>query len=300
MISVQYLAYFAKVCETRSLSQAAEQLYITQPALSLAIKNLEAELKVQLFQRSNRGVTVTEAGEQLLRHWEILQRQLELIEGLAEETRTDRLTVSAFPALLRPSILSEFKRLPGFAGTPVEYREGRVTQIMEQVDQGTSELGFFYYNDRQAAAIRRRAQGLCLEVATLYTRTWGAAVGPHSPLYGCESIQVAQLLPFRHIRRSNDYFSSLLENVRAGGVVLQDLPFDIVENAAMANCLLRDTDAYCFYFYGPAEDNIWQEYGVRIIPIRDAALETALACVTRKNKKLSREAAAFLDLVKKA
>lgn len=300
MISVQYLTYFAKVCETRSLSRAAEQLYITQPALSMAIKSLEAELNVQLFQRSNRGMVVTEAGEHLLRHCEILMRQLELIENLAEDTRADRLSVSAFPALLRPSILSEFKGLPGFEGTPVEYREGRVTQILEHVDQGVSEIGFFYYNNRQAAAIKRKLQTMCLAMETLYTKAWGVAVGPHSPLYGCESVEIRQLLPFRHIRRRNDYFSSLLENVHAGGVLLQDLRFDIVENAAMVNALLRDTDAYCFYFYGREDCNIWQEQGVRVIPIRDAEIEVSLAYVTRKNRRLSREAAAFLELVQKA
>lgn len=300
MISIQSLTYFAKVCETRSLSRAAEQLYITQPALSMAIKSLEDELGVQLFQRSNRGMVATEAGEQLLRHSEILMRQLELIGNLSEQTRADRLSVSSFPALLRASILSEFRRLPGFEDTPVEYREGRVAQILEQVDQGVSEIGIFYYNDRQITALRRRLQNRCLELETLYTRTWGVAVGPHSPLYGCESVEIRQLLPFRHIRRENDYFSSLLENVRVGGIMLQDLRFDIVENAAMENCLLRDTDVYCFHFYGQEPCSVWRDYGVRLLPIRDAELEVSLAYVTRKNRKLSREASAFLELVKKA
>lgn len=220
MISMQYLTYFVKVCETRSLSRAAEQLYITQPALSMAIKNLEADLKVTLFRRSNRGMVVTEAGEHLLRHCGILMRQLSLIENLSEETREHRLLVSSFPALLRPSILSEFKRMPEFQNTPVEYREGRVTQILDDVDQGVSEMGFFYYNNHQAAALKRRIQHMCLEMETLYTGAWGAAVGPHSPLYDAESVDIRQLLPFRHIRLENDYFSSLLENVRVDGVTL--------------------------------------------------------------------------------
>lgn len=298
MISVQYLMYFVKVCETRSLSRAAEQLYITQPALSLAIKNLESDLKVSLFQRSNRGMVVTEAGEHLLRHCEILMRQLDLIETIADETKDNRLTVSSFPALLHASILSEFKSIPEFHNTPVEYREGRVTQILEHVDQGISELGFFYYNNRQTAAIKRKLQSKCLEMETLYTRAWGVAIGPHSPLYVYGDVCIRQLLPFRHIRLENDYFSSLLENIRIDGIVLQDLRFDIVENADMVNYLLRDTDSYCFHFYGSEICPIWQEHGVRVIPIQNADIEVSFAYATRKGHKLSREARAFLELVK--
>ncbi|MBA4374304.1 MAG: LysR family transcriptional regulator [Thermodesulfovibrio sp.] len=62
------LAYFKKVAETRSISRAAEELLITQPAVSKQIKSLEEELGTRLFDRIGRKVLLTRAGENLLEH----------------------------------------------------------------------------------------------------------------------------------------------------------------------------------------------------------------------------------------
>lgn len=67
----------------------------------------------------------------------------------------------------------------------------------------------------------------------------------------------------------------------------------------MVNHLLRDTDLYCFHFCALEICRIWREYGVRIIPIRNADMKISFAYAVRKGRKLSREAEAFLELVKK-
>lgn len=62
---VAKLEYFLKVAELKSFRKAAEELYITQPALSTSIARLEAELDVKLFDRSNRGIELTEIGRKI-------------------------------------------------------------------------------------------------------------------------------------------------------------------------------------------------------------------------------------------
>lgn len=63
---VEKLEYFLKVAELKSFRKAAEELFITQPALSTSIARFEAELGVKLFDRSNRGIELTEIGQKLL------------------------------------------------------------------------------------------------------------------------------------------------------------------------------------------------------------------------------------------
>ena len=76
-MNLQHLKYAVKVAEYHSINKAAEVLYISQPNLSRAIRELEQETGVTIFQRTPQGVTVTFAGEELLSHARIILEELE-------------------------------------------------------------------------------------------------------------------------------------------------------------------------------------------------------------------------------
>ena len=62
------LHYIITIAETKSLNKAAELLYVSQPSLTSAVKELEKELSIVLFYRSGRGVTLTNDGQEFLLH----------------------------------------------------------------------------------------------------------------------------------------------------------------------------------------------------------------------------------------
>ena len=68
MIQFQQIIYFLKIAELRSINKAAAKLYVSQPSLSQSIKNLEDELNIRLFRRSNKGVVLTEDGKRFLQY----------------------------------------------------------------------------------------------------------------------------------------------------------------------------------------------------------------------------------------
>jgi LysR family nitrogen assimilation transcriptional regulator len=76
-MEIRQLKYFVRIVELGSVSRAAADLFIAQPALSHQISNLEEELKVKLLSRSVRGVSATEAGEVFYRHARAMLRQMD-------------------------------------------------------------------------------------------------------------------------------------------------------------------------------------------------------------------------------
>ena len=95
-MTLQQLTYLVTVADCGNITEAAEKLFISQPSLSAAIHNLEKEMGVTAFTRSNKGVTVTREGEELLSFARML---LEQADNMKEhfgngERRTPKFSVS--------------------------------------------------------------------------------------------------------------------------------------------------------------------------------------------------------------
>ena len=84
-MQIQQLTYFVAIAEQGSINKAAEKLFVTQPNLSKAISNLENELKVRIFNRTNKGVVLTDEGKKLYQYARTIINQMELIQGLSEK-----------------------------------------------------------------------------------------------------------------------------------------------------------------------------------------------------------------------
>ena len=65
MLKMEYFYYMKEVCQTESINRAAENLYISQPYLSQTLKKIEQQLGVSLLKRSNKGISLTDAGKRI-------------------------------------------------------------------------------------------------------------------------------------------------------------------------------------------------------------------------------------------
>jgi LysR family nitrogen assimilation transcriptional regulator len=108
-MDIRQLRYFIAIVEQGSFSRAAQILHIAQPALSLHVRNIEADLGTQLLFRSPQGVVPTEAGEILLRNARIILDQLVVAE---EEIRGHRNDPSGVVRLGLPGTVSEILSVP--------------------------------------------------------------------------------------------------------------------------------------------------------------------------------------------
>ena len=156
-MDTRQLAAFCAVVERRSFSQAAEQLGVTQPAVSLQVRALEKRLGTQLLDRSGRRVEPTESGLRLYRGAQkLLTLEEQLLDDVLSEATGDlagslSLGASTGPAaIVVPQLLCEFQRLHPAVRVALEVHDTRT--VVELVADRRLELGIV---GRDAAAPRR-------------------------------------------------------------------------------------------------------------------------------------------------
>lgn len=142
---LRQLICFLRVCELGSISRAAVELNIAQPALGLQIRGLEQEFGVELVTRSSRGVTPTPAGEIVMEHCRsLIQQDRELRARLKqlddEEPASIRLALTAsLVHLIAVPVVEEMQQR--FPGTRLELMEGASELVVQWVEEDRADLG---------------------------------------------------------------------------------------------------------------------------------------------------------------
>lgn len=145
-MTLQQLTYLVTVAECGNITDAAERLFLSQPSLSAAIHNLEKEMGVTAFVRSNKGVTVTQEGEELLSFARMLLEQADIMQehfGVGKK-RVPKFCVScqhySFAVNAFVEVVKEYDADQyGFI-----LRETQTGEIIDDVASGKSELGLLY------------------------------------------------------------------------------------------------------------------------------------------------------------
>ena len=79
-MNINQIKYVLAVAQSSSMREAASKLYVSQPALSASIRELEDELGILIFERSNKGITLTEAGHEFISYAKKAVSQYEILE----------------------------------------------------------------------------------------------------------------------------------------------------------------------------------------------------------------------------
>ena len=196
-MTVKQLRAFLAVAQTLSFAQACERLHLSQPALSLAIKNLEQSLGGQLLVRTTRSVALTPEGETLLPIATRLLADWDNAEDLLRQHFTlqlGRVALAAMPSFAGnrlPAALKAFRAAHPRVGVTVH--DVINEQVLEMVRDRRVELGIAF----EPATLDG------LQFTPLYDDRFVAMVPAHSPLAGLKRLSWAQLLgePFITLQR---------------------------------------------------------------------------------------------------
>jgi DNA-binding transcriptional LysR family regulator len=142
------------VAQTGSFRGAAQELFLSQPALSRRIDKLELALGTQLVQRTTRRVSLTEAGHQFLSHARAAVEQLELaVAGASyrESLRTGSVTVACVPSVanhVMPGVLKTFSAR--FPNIRVRLLDESAQQVLDSVINGMADFGINFIGTQEA------------------------------------------------------------------------------------------------------------------------------------------------------
>ena len=197
-MTLQQLNYVITISEAGSINRAAERLYVSQPSLTSAIKELERELGIVIFNRSGRGVTLTAEGMDFLPYArQVYGQYLNLMEKYGKGgERRQKFGVSCQHYSFAVKAFVEMAKAYDMAKYEFAIRETRTLDVIGDVAQLHSEIGILYLSDFNRKAILKllHANGLVfhhLINCNAYVYLWRG-----HPLAGRKSISMADLAPY--------------------------------------------------------------------------------------------------------
>lgn len=168
-MTLQQLKYILAISETGSMNKAAEQLYVSQPSLTSSVQELEKEVGIKIFNRSGRGVTLTNDGAEFLQYarqvcgqFDILAEKYILKGNIKKKfgvsTQHYSFAVKAFVEMVKDFDTAKYE----FA-----IRETKTAEIISDVATMRSELGIIYLNDFNRKSMTKLIKSNGLEFHTL-------------------------------------------------------------------------------------------------------------------------------------
>ncbi|HGL8682873.1 TPA: LysR family transcriptional regulator [Streptococcus agalactiae] len=198
---IQQLQYVIKIVETGSMNEAAKQLYITQPSLSNAVRNLETEMGIQIFIRNPKGVTLTKDGMEFLSYARQILEQTALLEERYKGDNTSRelfsvssqhyaFVVNAFVALFNGTDMTQYELF---------LRETRTWEIIDDVKNFRSEIGVLFLNSYNRDVLTKLFDDNSLIATTLFTTTPHIFVSKSNPLANRKKLSMKDLEDYPYL-----------------------------------------------------------------------------------------------------
>ena len=197
-MTLTQLRYVIAVADTGSMNAAAKKLFISQPSLSAAVKELEEETGVRIFERTSRGAVLTPAGREFTGYARQVVQQYELIEkryisGGGEKkhfsvsTQHYTFAVNAFIDTVRDFGMDEYE---------LSVNEEKTYDVINSVRNVTSEIGVLYINDFNGQVLQKIFRESGLVFHPLFDCKVYAYMAATHPLAKKKKVSLEDLSPY--------------------------------------------------------------------------------------------------------
>lgn len=295
-MTLQQLRYAVSVANNKSMNKAAAELFITQPSLSSTIRDLENELGITLFLRSNRGVIITPDGEEFLGYARQILDQYNLIENRYIENKKSKKKFSVSMQHYSFAVKAFIMLAKEFGMDDYEFavRETKTYEVIEDVKNQKSELGIIYLNDFNQKVLNKIFFENKLEFIDLFQCNIYAYIWKNNPLAKKERVTFDDLdsypcLSFEQGDNNSFYFA---EEVFSTNQYHQIIKAN--DRATMLN-LMVGLNGYTLCSGIICEDLNGDEYIA--VPL-DSEEKMRIGYIKKKNMPLSKLAEKYIEELK--
>ena len=169
-MTLTQLRYIIAIADTGSMNEAAKQLFISQPSLSETMKELETEIGLDIFLRSNRGIVITPEGEEFLGYARQVTEQFGLLQSKYIDKKVkEKFSVSTQHYTFAVKAFVETVKQIGMEQYEFAVHETTTISVIENVKNFKSEIGVLYENDFNEKVLNKMFKENGLEFVELFS-----------------------------------------------------------------------------------------------------------------------------------
>ncbi len=264
-MNILYLKYALEVAKTGSIMKAADRLYMAQPNLSRAIKELESSLGISIFERTGRGMVPTPDGEKLLQYAERILMQVDEVENMFKDGHTEhrRFSISVPRAsYIAHAIAQLSKRMESGQKTEIVYKETNSSRAINNVLHADYKLSIIRYAAKHDAYFKEMFEEKGLVSSLITEFKYQLVMNKNHPLANKDILHYSDLEPYIEIAHADPYVPSLsLSEVRKS-----ELPDNterrifVFERSSQFELLAENPET--FMWVSPMPDKLLERYGL--------------------------------------
>ena len=209
-MTLKQLEYVIKVAETKNITTASNELFIAQPSLTHAINELETEMKIKIFRRTNKGVSITNDGEEFLAYARQVLEQANLLNDryISKENRKPRFSVSCQHYSFCISAFSD--TIKEFDSNQYDFtiRETQTHELIEDVINLKSEIGVLYLSNSNRNVLKKLLNKNELEFITITQANPHVFISKDHPLAKKDIITLNDLKPYPYLTYEQGNYNS--------------------------------------------------------------------------------------------
>ena len=222
------------------ISEAAKELFITQPSLTKAIKELEREMGITIFDRSNKGITVSKEGERFLAYARQVLEQAALLEEqyktMPEEKREFCISTQHYSFAVNAFV----DLIKEYGGETYDFslRETQTYEIIEDVARMKSEIGILYLNDFNKEVLKKLIKANELTFTELFKAQPHVFISTKHPLAQKDAVSMEELKEYPYLSYEQGEHNSFYFSEEIFSTVVRSKNIRVRDRATLFNLLI--------------------------------------------------------------
>lgn len=296
-MTLAQLRYVVTVAQAGTLTEAAKELFISQPSLTKSIKELEKEMQIEIFERTNKGIVVSKEGEEFLAYARQVLEQADLLEEkyMNKSARKQELSVSTQHYSFAVNAFVDLIKEYGKEKYDFSLRETQTFEIIEDVASLKSEIGILYKNCFNASVIDKLLKSNDLAFERLFVARPHIFISSKSPLAGKKSVTMEELKPYPYLSFEQGEHNAFYFSEEIFSMVERPKNIRVRDRATLFN-LLIGLNGYTVCS-GVIDENL-NGSDIIAVPL-DEEGEMEIGILTHKKSHLSRLGSAYLEALRK-